>query len=347
MNERLKILQMLEDGSITAEEAAKLLSQVPPSKQESEPKYESREENVKFLDIDHDGDFLDRIRNLFGGFGGIFTQTKYITLEISATDCKRLVIEALNGKIDIEGGNEDGLFTLKCGYIPKWQTDPEILLTQKDGVVRLKYDKNDFRSLSVSAYIPQIMYDELKANTSNAAIELEGVGAKRFRLETVNGAIDVSDCNFEKLTADTANMRIELEECTGNSIEARTTNAKVEIEECKAHRILVKTTNAKIELEDVTSSDVSLETTNASISIEEIVINEGEISTHTTNGSISIAGFPEDAAIKADLKTSNGVIKWKRDSAPETAGKKRLEYEERGARIIVKAHTTNGNIRIE
>ena len=132
---------------------------------------------------------------------------------------------------------------------------------------------------------------ELRADTSNAAVNLNNLTAELVSVRTSNGAVTLEKViSSGRLTADTSN----------GSLTAKQTAAQ--------EGLLLHTSNGRISVDQVTSKEIELRTSNASISGGVGGRrNEYTISSHTSNADNNL-GSGGSGQFRLTVNTSNGAI---------------------------------------
>jgi len=316
MTERMKVLDMLEKGTITASEATELLKsldgQPPPIfHSPSPPPPPPHPETHDIPDLG----WMSSLKNAFENFGGWSNHEEHVTITAGVDSfIKELYVRGKNDEVTIEPheGNE---LIADITYIIKKGTDCDTSFgfTSDDGVFYLKYDDNAFQSVGARLRIPKdVSVDNLKLISSNAEVRAKDITTKAIKLETKNAEVIADNVNCETMFCDTKNAEIQLEDITANNIDSKTKNAEIKFDNVKAYEARVYTANAMIEIIECDLQVINAKTSNADM--------------HLIN---PVATNP-DAVIKLEAETSNGNIKLK------------LPDVERKYKI--RASTSNGNI---
>ncbi|MCL1998152.1 MAG: DUF4097 family beta strand repeat-containing protein [Turicibacter sp.] len=339
--ERMKILEMLQDGKITADEAARLLAHIPA---DNAKPYMFRTNG------DSDEDFFENGGGFFGNIVDVFsnlnpnTPKEHFQLqsESSQLPIKELKLSGKNGGISLEGHKEDYI-DIHCTYRPKRNANVHIELIENDGSYKLEYNADSVRSMAISCKVPM------------AVIE-------RLRLKSSNSSITAQDVKCQTLEAYTSNSPIKLENLSANDITAITSNSNISFEEITAESAKFETQNAKIEAYDFDVSRISLKTSNAPIRIGGIRCSKMQqrfdyiIKAATSNAPIALR-IPKETGLKLSAQTSRGSIKCDLEDGiiteeispgmkPKMRGRN-SRYNNDGYGFDVKLSSSNGSIKIE
>lgn len=156
-----------------------------------------------------------------------------------------------------------------------------------------------------------------------------------LRAQTTNGAIDVSGLDTPELSIDT-------------------TNGQVRVSDVRASILRVDTTNGAIDVDARGTEDVTLDTTNADVSAALIPAEDGTIEIDTTNGAIDLR-VPEDAdhGYDAEAETTNGQVTIELQDGRASYDEDREEatfvtagYDDRLIQTRITLDSTNGGIQL-
>lgn len=193
---------------------------------------------------------------------------------------------------------------------------------------------------------------DIAIDTDNAAINAEGISAKRLDLKTSNGKISVSGEKFSEIYCDTSNAacvvkdvtsdRISLGTSNGScdiigivkckNIEVDTSNAKISCGKLDAETVRFKTSNGKIDMGNITAESLYADTSNAAVLAQ--LIESDNIEMYSSNGKIEaiIVGDVDDYSIKSGTSNGNNNI---------------FDCGDRTKDKTLKAFTSNANINVK
>ncbi|KHE71829.1 DUF4097 family beta strand repeat-containing protein [Halobacillus sp. BBL2006] len=334
--ERMRILKMIEDGTVNAEEGAKLLEAVDENNKKNSDAASSKYGIKHFL-----GDAVDKIKNVdFDlSFGESVSFDYEKTLELS--DFNDLDISIANGSLKLETWDEPHVkasYHVKVYQVKSEEEARERFLTDgefsiKSGLLRLASPSKKMKT-SVTLNIPKKRYEFIKAKLTNGGIRLNQVDSDHFQLKTSNGKVQLAQVSGETCKIETGNGAITL--------------AEGDLETCE-----VDTINGAVNLSGLYGkSDVSA--LSGSITVE----HKGE-KAHTgfyktTAGSVKVS-LPHERRIDGVLRSKMGslnchlenykILKDKKDVA-----NKLLEFEafeEHEQAFHIEAETKTGSVTVK
>lgn len=163
-----------------------------------------------------------------------------------ATGGSELNISGFNGQVLLKGYNGDKI-SAKVYYTAK-RGSPAMELMVLGSKYYLNYDENDFESVSVDAYIPESMFFDVKALTSNGALVVSTIKCEQARLENTNGDIEVNGLV-----------------CLG--LDAETNNGSVRLKGIAADRAIIDNFNGPISAADLDVAQLKMSTFNGGITM--------------------------------------------------------------------------------
>lgn len=316
------ILQMLEGGKITAEEAEALLRALgaDPTEEETErqedpwvrlekmgEEFASKVEvtTERFArSLEHTvGDKLTKLPKILARFPFIgyeesqeFTQVRQGTLGIG--DVIPIKLSNANGPICLEGWSED-YYQLTVVQRLKGR-DRELLRSQLHEVdwehhaeltsLNLSLPSQGERIISLHLLVPKERKYEVQLLSQNGSLIVENLLARGITLHTINGG-----AKFRSIKAD--------------SIKGQGGNGVCEMKDVEAQKIWYRLGNGSYRL-SMAASAVDLVTTNGAVHVRVAEI-EGELSyrLRTTNGALKVSLPPKvDLGVSLNLKTAVGRI---------------------------------------
>lgn len=211
-----------------------------------------------------------------------------------------------------------------------------------------------FRSnTSLNVFLPENMIEKIQVKTTNNKITASDLQVDALQLHTSNGRVEGNNIETSSIDLQSSNGKITLDDVQGN-INVKTSNGGVDLQDIVGE-ITAKTSNAKVTLDSV-QGNPNIRTTNGKINLRDI---SGEITAKTSNAAITIATSGFDYPM--DLETSNGKVTIKSDQEPKNAtldlrttngsirvfDSKDWNVTYGNGETLIKAHTSNGGIRIE
>jgi len=341
--ERMKILEMLEAGKITADEAAHLMQQIPEKKSVSPipsvppiPSMPSGSQMQQSSDKGLDGGLFEWIKGNLLNPGG-----PKITIDIFSNPVgngiSALRMTGKNDSVSIEGYSGDCI-KVHCHYIPKRDADPQITLQEDNGVYELRYNQDVVKALKIFCQVPMVMIDRIYAKSSNGRVKVESIRCSNLEGYTNNAAVKLEKVKVETITLETTNGKIDLEDVSAHSAKLHTINGKIELENADITNVFAKTTNGALKFGLANYADAW----------SEVHVIEGK----TTNGGISL-DLPREIGVKLEASTTNGqIVCDMQDTIFGEVSRKHINgsnqlYESADKRINVKLNTTNGAVKIK
>ena len=183
-------------------------------------------------------------------------------------------------------------------------------------------------------YIPADTAIDLNIETSNSAVDVNGVKCTDLKLKTSNGSIDVSDVFSERgAVCDTSNGAIKISRVNAaGTLDCDSSNGRIVLSDARAETIIAKTSNASINLSNLTAINIKADTSSGSIDITGLEIGR-ELRLDTSNAGISgtLPGKISDYNITSLTSNGSNSLPDKLDGGDKT--------------LIIK--TSNGSIRLE
>ncbi|PIC77963.1 hypothetical protein CSV74_00065 [Sporosarcina sp. P19] len=305
-NERIRILTMLEEGKITAEEALKLLEAMG-KESEQRTAEESSSADAFFEDIRKEfvsaGDrfmqFMDtavhRVKEF--DFEAPFSKSVSFTHTESKSveDIEEIIIHIDHGTVEIHPSENDEIMAKFS--VKHFNTDSEAgalsqflekLLFVKDGN-KLRIG-SDLKMLQVNMhlYVPtSTLYNKLSVRLLNGGCSVEGVAFKDLRIKTANGKIECADIKFDEAELETANGMVRLLKVTGEKLEAETLNGRVYI--------------------DGAVQDVDAKSLNGNVTLTTSSTDAKRLEAKSISGSVEIY-FPSSIGVKGEITSNMGKL---------------------------------------
>jgi DUF4097 and DUF4098 domain-containing protein YvlB len=308
MEERKRILKMVEEGKLTVDEALTLLDGIQKaedqkvssevstafkfeeSKKEEafQAKFHSTKEKVfEFVDS-----ALKKIKDLDFDFN--FGQSVEISHIFQQSDVyiKDMDIDVANGSIKLASWDQKDV-RIEC-KAKVYRVDNQEQARQnflKDIIFAIEGEKLRFitqqKWMKVEAviYVPQTQYDRIRVRMFNGPISGEELNVNDIRVKTANGKINLDRLNGKRAEAETANGQIKIKSSVFDDLEVETINGAIKLDG-DFRKIETQTFNGNI-------------TFNLSGERGELIIAKG------TTGSIDLF-VPEGVPVNGELKTNLG-----------------------------------------
>ncbi|KGX86249.1 DUF4097 family beta strand repeat-containing protein [Pontibacillus litoralis] len=248
--ERKRILQMIEDGVITASEAEELLEALEHAE---EVKHQSLSTKVDWNAEQYAkgnsarssknyfkqllGDTIKKIKNVDLDFNfGPHYDVSHIFQHQGVT-FSQIEIEVANGSVRVIPWDEEDV-RMECEvkvYQVNDQTEAREHFMQckeydvGDHTLRFQLDSKKMKA-DLTLYIPKRLYKTISVKLFNGVIDAEQMDVKQFQAKTTNGKISLHDIRGNELEVESSNSAMALTDIHVSEVKAETLNGKINIE---------------------------------------------------------------------------------------------------------------------
>lgn len=256
---------------------------------------------------------------------------KSCEIAVMPSSSNELYISAKSGIVYIKGYNGDKI-TAKITYKA---TTSNIDLCCSGNRYYLDYDDSEFSSVSIEAFVPEVLFNRVHLVGKSSKISIDGISANEILLETTSAAIHIKNLQSNYIKAITDNGEVSLEGITSKSVEVITANGKIDATQLDVSQLKLETDNAPInykvnDLKKFTEYSWRVNTSNASmrvnLPISEAIAYDIKANTSLNRVSAGIAGLQyaynessyieaktlnytrAQKIVKVSLDTSNGPI---------------------------------------
>ncbi|MFT4417003.1 DUF4097 family beta strand repeat-containing protein [Fredinandcohnia humi] len=256
--EQKRILKLVEEGKLSAEEAIVLIEKLHSGDQSngSDPEQEIKTElstHVAFEESRQKGysneskqgsvkhkfmDFIDsafqKIKDLDLDFNfGNAVEVKHI-FQHQDVYIKNLDLDVSNGSItivpwaekDVRVECEAKVYNIENQDRARKVFLEDVLFSIENGTLRLSIQKKQMK-VHAKIFVPQEDYESIKVRMFNGPISGENLQVKDFRAKTANGAITVANLVTSTVEIETANGHIKADQVVSKDFEAETLNGAV------------------------------------------------------------------------------------------------------------------------
>lgn len=334
-SERRMILNMLEEGTITAEEAEKLLHALE-SKKTEEPRASIGDEVREQLPGILEGALSGLKSTGIFGWSPSHTYEREITgsFDPAAVDDK--------GWVDFRAAGRNGGISLKG-----WDSDEYRI------VIRAKVRGGDREQAR------DVAEQFCRVEQEGAALTVDG----RTDDMPVNSSVSL-EClvpRNHRYAVDlvTSNGRVGVEDLKATQVVVSTSNGRAACERVDAEEVNMKTSNGRVQVEEV-SGAVKVHTSNGTVKITPAnVTRSSQFEAVTSNGRIVFRYEPEDeVGIAFEARTSNGKIntgwddvEYETDNREPRRGRRKTHvkartkgFDDKPIQLTVDLKTSNGKI---
>ncbi|SES18327.1 DUF4097 family beta strand repeat-containing protein [Psychrobacillus sp. OK032] len=259
--ERKRILDMVENGTITAQEALALLEELGKqsapiiSLEKEEPKQEQTHAQNKH----QNADFIEDLKRDFTVMGERFMQFMQGTVDkMKEFDFEMpfgepvifeenlvkeqasfddISVNIANGKIEIHPTEEAYAHaTVKVKSFKnsteeeaKARFAEEFIFTTEGSKLRV-YSDMKTTSVQVMLYVPKKAYNHISGRLFNGEFAAKNLEANSFKLKTTNGKITLDALTFKRADIETVNGAVQVQDVVGDSIEVETMNGRIYVD---------------------------------------------------------------------------------------------------------------------
>ncbi|PCK19867.1 hypothetical protein CEY02_16130 [Bacillus pumilus] len=292
MNEKERILKLVEDGTLSAKEAITLLEKLEESQSVSLEKptadHTFHEEKTGAESKENGTENLGA--KLFGWLDSAVKKVKDVDLDLNFgqsvdvehifqfkdASLSQLDIQLANGSLNVMPWG-DGDIRAEC-HAKIYRTEDgeqarQQFLNQLD--CGLEGDKFFIRTekktmkVNVTLYVPRIQYDKIKVKLFNGPIRGEKLMTKELAAKTTNGVVSFASLQAEKVGIETANGQIKLADHECGMIEVETINGLIDLRG-KSESIDAQSFNGNIavQLSDEKCRSIYAKTTTGSVDVQ-------------------------------------------------------------------------------
>ncbi|MFB6468596.1 DUF4097 family beta strand repeat-containing protein [Cytobacillus sp. Hz8] len=317
--EKKRILNMVEEGKITVDEALTLLEELEKSNKTMEEKQKEiigelstvvhSEENHKNQRTDNSYKTQSVKDKIFDFIDSAFKKVKELDLDFnfgSSVDLSHIFYQAdvnlqtvdidiANGKVKVIPWDQKDV-RIECQakvYRVEGQEEARdiflknVLFSIEDERLRFLTEAKWIK-LDAKIFIPKSLYHRLKIRMFNGPIETENLQVDDFNVKTANGKILIEGITSHRVEAETANGPIFINRGAIDKLEAETINGAVKF--------------------DGTVQQAEIQAFNGNIVCSVNDDSCKEMDVKATTGSIDLY-FPDQLALQGILKTNLGSFK--------------------------------------
>ncbi|WP_027965403.1 DUF4097 family beta strand repeat-containing protein [Halalkalibacillus halophilus] len=236
--ERMKILSLLEEGHITAEEADKLLHALDQQHTKSDSSTESTNKNYETEQDSQDSStsFTKELKNFTEGVFHFIDDTfqrvkegpfefNFSHMHVKRTftydgrNVENLNIDVANSMITFLPTTEQEIKVQCKGKVYK-ESDQQRAEEVFDESVRVSVNENTLQieqdrkqvSVQLTIYLPKKVYENAYIKTINGSIQTNDLHMNQARVATVNGSVTISGYEGDALYVDTKHGSVRLED---------------------------------------------------------------------------------------------------------------------------------------
>jgi len=342
---KIEILQRLEAGEISADEALAMLGQIKdepaPTPEPQQGHYNHMPRNTfhshEDYEFHHAGSWVDGIvgwaselvEDITGGIKdmevtvnipdiikGSYSHNKNTATYVSEPirqGLAHLELYGKNDKIEIYGYDGDCV-QISCAYNAR-RPGEYIQFHDNNGNISLTFDEKLIRSARVVCHVPRVHVGQIFAATKNGTILIANTGADEVQLETKSETIFLENISSKTLVVKNRNGRIKATGIIGGEVLLETTNAEIFAEDINVTGLNLKTSNASVKTANINAVHMCFSTTNAKLKLENLFPiddfsfweTERTLEACTTNSNVKLF-LPRDIGLDVEANTTGGKV---------------------------------------
>ncbi|MCM2989649.1 DUF4097 domain-containing protein [Bacillus safensis] len=310
MNEKERILKLVEDGVLSAKEAITLLEKLEEgqsvSLEKSTAEHTFHEEKTG---AESKGNGTENLgAKLFGWLDSAVKKVKDVDLDLNFgqsidvehifqfkdASLSHLDIQLANGSLnvmpwddrDIRAECHAKIYRAEDGEQARQQFLNQLDCGLEGDKFFIRTEKKTMK-VNVTLYVPRIQYDKIKVKLFNGPIRGEKLKTKELAAKTTNGVVSFASLQAEKVGIETANGQIKLADHECGMIEVETINGLIDL-------------RGK-------SESIDAQSFNGNIAVQLSDEKCRSIYAKTTTGSVDVQ-VPRACAVTAELKSNLGSI---------------------------------------
>ncbi|KAA0563135.1 DUF4097 domain-containing protein [Bacillus sp. CH30_1T] len=316
--ERKRILDMLENGTISAQEAVALLEaldQKPNTSKEKAKEKDFLDEFVSIFQEDKKGekehsthsgnpkdkllDFMNSALNKIKNFDFDFQWNQSVELshvyQQPNTDFEKIDVDVANGKVELIPWD---------GEEVRVECEAKVYRTEDHEEARKQFMENT--SFAVDG--DTLYYStQLKWMKVDSKLYIPKHQYKRISIRLFNGGLKAENLDVQDLRAKAANGKIHIDHLTAKKAEVETSNGAISILNAKAHHVEAESINGKVHVEgDISISDV--QSLNGNVVCALTGDKADTLHAKTVTGNIDLF-VPENINISGEAKSNFGGFK--------------------------------------
>lgn len=154
---------------------------------------------------------------------------QHIEMLVDSSGYNELSLSGLNGEVRVKGYNGDKI-TAKLTYRKK-NSRAAIEMMKLGNKYFLKYEPDDFQSVSIDAYVPERAFSVFKADGLNCTVDCSSLAAGEMQIINANGNTRLSALAATNLTAEGTNGNFIISNVNAASATVENMNGNLETHE--------------------------------------------------------------------------------------------------------------------
>jgi len=158
-----------------------------------------------------------------------------------------LNLTGLNGNVLIKGYNGDKI-SAKIFTVAK-RAGAKARLDALGNKYYLSFDENDFERVCIDAFVPEAMFDNIKAATNNGDLSVSTVTTHFLHAENINGNSEIDGVSAHNLTVEASNGRLDVKNSSAQVAHIENFNGPVNISKIDIADMKASTFNGSMDLQ--------------------------------------------------------------------------------------------------
>ena len=158
-----------------------------------------------------------------------------------------LNLQGLNGQVLVKGYNGDKI-SAKLYTVAK-RAGAKANLATLGNKYYLSYDENDFDRVCIDAFVPEALFQTIKASTVNGDLSVSTVSANYVFVENIGGNTEVVGVKSDNLHIESNNGTLTIKETAAHKATAENFNGPIAINKIDIGELKVNTFNGAIEMQ--------------------------------------------------------------------------------------------------
>lgn len=256
-DERKRILDMLENGQITAQEAMGLLDALSKQNEQTHTTFSGTSHDTK--QKDHSREFIEDAKRDFTMIGERVMQMMQGTVEkirqfdfenpfgeatsikdhysLEPESLRSITVDIANGKVEIYPHDEKGVKADVTVKSYRAMTEEELrqklhtdfVFKEEDGRLRVFSDMKTIM-VHMTLHVPKAHYDQLTVRLFNGDFTAGSFDAKHVKVKSTNGKVSLHHMEVEEVDVETVNGAVQLKDVNGEAVDVEAVNGRIYVE---------------------------------------------------------------------------------------------------------------------
>ena len=157
-----------------------------------------------------------------------------------------LDLSCLAGEIRIKGYNGDKI-TARISYKTSKHGSP-IELVRLGGKYFLKYEADDFSSVSIDAYVPEKAFNVVKIDGINCEVDVSSLSSNQVRISNMNGSMNLKGITASNIFAESSGGRFNVANIICDNAKFENLNGSLDASELDIAELKLSNYNAALSL---------------------------------------------------------------------------------------------------